>query len=275
MEHVSIPFDGSIVFFIPGRTRLADMRHALAPYGLAGCAPKERTDRDALVAAIRQTHGQKDRIIQSRKQPRRNGVEMVAVERDPLHNAYTTDFGAKVLSGRVVTDYGMADRTAIQDVFDQEKPILTAAMVGRTLTNVVESLRGVSLRPGVYWLPRSVVNDFERIAQDVENVAIERDTRIVRVRFPLDETTARVVLEALQEEVQKEVTEIVTDLKVKRLDMEGITKRRERAEAVAEKVQEYAGLLGKSLDGLKNLTELAKNLACAAALQDQDNYVYA
>ena len=77
--------------------------------GYADCVPNPRTDQSALENSIRAVYGTRNKTIVSRKQPKRNGVELVNIERSTQRNGYVTNFGAKVLGSRVKADYGFAD----------------------------------------------------------------------------------------------------------------------------------------------------------------------
>ena len=77
--------------------------------GYADCVPNPRTDQSALENSIRAVYGTKNKTIVSRKQPKRNGVELVNIERSTQRNGYVTNFGAKVLGSRVKADYGFAN----------------------------------------------------------------------------------------------------------------------------------------------------------------------
>ena len=80
--------------------------------GYADCVPNPRTDQSALENSIKAVYGTKNKAVVSRKQPKRNGVELVNIERSTVRNGYVTNFGAKVVGGRVKADYGFANEFA-------------------------------------------------------------------------------------------------------------------------------------------------------------------
>ena len=103
---------GAIVFWSLQPTPYQAIREVFEGMGYADCVPNPRTDQSALENSIRAVYGTKNKTIVSRKQPKRNGVELVNIERSTQRNGYVTNFGAKVLGSRVKADYGYADECA-------------------------------------------------------------------------------------------------------------------------------------------------------------------
>ena len=80
--------------------------------GICRLCAQPRTDISALEHSIKEVYGTKNRAVVSRKHPKHHGVELVDIERNPDRNHYTTNFGAKVVSGRVKADYGSPTSTS-------------------------------------------------------------------------------------------------------------------------------------------------------------------
>ena len=100
---------GAIVFWSLQPTPFQAVREVFGRMGFADCVPNPRTDHSALENSIKAVYGTKNKTVVSRKQPKRNGVELVNIERNTQRNGYVTNFGAKVVGSRVKADYGFAD----------------------------------------------------------------------------------------------------------------------------------------------------------------------
>jgi hypothetical protein len=131
--------------------------------------PNPRTDRSALENSIRAVYGTRNKTIVSRKQPKRNGVELVNIERSTQRNGYITNFGARVLGSRVKADYGFADEGALTEEFLKLKARLTTTAVGQALVVVLEKMDGMTgLKPGVYYIPEHHLKRWKELAERVE-----------------------------------------------------------------------------------------------------------
>ena len=130
------------------------MREASAAAGYADCVLNPRTDQSALENSIKAVYGMKNKAVVSRKQPRRNGVELVNIERDAVRNGYVTNFGAKVVNGRVKADYGFANEFALTEESLRQKAKLTSTVVGQALVAVLAKMDGMTgLKPRVFYIP--------------------------------------------------------------------------------------------------------------------------
>ena len=120
---------GAIVFWSLQPTPYQAMREVFEGMGYGECMPNPRTDQSALENSIKAIYGTKNKAIVSRKQPKRNGVELVHIERSTERNDYTTNFGAKVVGSRVKADFGYADECELTEEFLKLKARLTTTAV--------------------------------------------------------------------------------------------------------------------------------------------------
>jgi hypothetical protein len=237
--------------------------------GFADCVPNPRTDISALEHSIKEVYGTKNKAVVSRKQPKRNGVELVNIERSPVRNGYVTNFGAKVIGGRVKADYGYADEFKLTEAYLAQKAKLTSSAMGQSLVKALVKLDAMmDLKPsgGVYYLPENHLPTWRRLAEGVEQC--QEGNVISTIRAAMDEGTARAVRDALTKQVQAEATKLVDDVSKGTLSADGIRRRAEQAQALIERVDLYSAILDDGLTGLKNVAALAKQTAMAYVMQD-------
>ncbi len=136
--------NGAIVFWSLQPTPYQAVREVFEAMGYANCVPNPRTDQSALENSIRAVYGTKNKAVVSRKQPKRNGVELVNIERSTQRNGYVTNFGARVVNGQVKADYGFANEYALTEEFLKLKAKLTTTAVGQALVSVLEQMDGMT-----------------------------------------------------------------------------------------------------------------------------------
>ena len=265
MQRQSISPKGALTFWTPQPVVVEAFADALRSAGFPECTPNPRTDRSALEAAIKDTYGTKDRLVQPRKKPNRHGVELVQVERDEVRNHYVTSFGAKVQEGQVVTDYGHADRETLQEQYESAKAVLTPNAVSKALLDILGKLQGSRpLKPGVYWLPPDSLDRWREVIGQLEQI---NAADVVVCEVEMDPSLADVVLDRFAEEVNAEVLEILDALGKGTLSPEGIEVRKEKAADLLEKINVYAEALDTDLQELRRVAQLAKSAAVRAAMK--------
>jgi hypothetical protein len=269
MHDKTFDVSGAITFWSLQPTSLQAVTDLFGRMGFADCVPNPRTDISALEHSIKEVYGTKNRTVVSRKQPKRHGVELVDIERNPDRNHYTTNFGAKVVSGRVKADYGYADEYKLTEAYLKQKAKLTSAALGQALVKVLAKLDAMmDLKPsgGVYYVPEHHLDAWRRLAEGVEQC--QEGNVVSTVRAAMDEGTARAVRDALTRQVQEEATKLVEDVSKGTLRGDGVRRRAEQAQALIERVDLYSAILDDGLTGLKNVAALAKQTAMAYVMQD-------
>jgi hypothetical protein len=265
MQRQSISPKGALTFWAPEPVAVEAFAEALRTAGFPECTPNPRTDRSALEAAIKDTYGTKDRLVQARKKPNQHGVELVEVERDEVRNHYVTSFGAKVQEGQVVTDYGRADRETLQEQYEAAKAMLTPNAVSKALLDILTKLQGSRpLKPGVYWLPPDTLEKWREVIWAVEGICA---ADVVVCEVEMDPSLADVVLDRFAEEVNAEVLEILEALGKDTLAPEGVEARKDAAQSLLEKIEVYANALDTDLQELRRVAQLAKSAAVRAAMK--------
>ena len=258
---------GAIVFWSLQPTPYQAIREVFERMGYADCVPNPRTDQSALENSIRAVYGTRNKTIVSRKQPKRNGVELVNIERSTQRNGYVTNFGARVLGSRVKADYGFADECALTEEFLKLKARLTTTAVGQALVAVLEKMDGMTgLKPGVYYIPEHHLKRWKELAELVEGC--QEGNKITTARVAMDEGTARTIRDTLTHEVQEKAAKLLDDVSKGTLNDTQLQSRAKEAQALVDRVTLYSSILNEGLEGLKSVAQLANGAAAAAVMQD-------
>ena len=267
MQERQYDISGAIVFWSLKPTSFDAIKEAFGRLGYGDCVPNLRTDQSALENAIKGVCGTKNKAIMSRKLPRKNGVELVEIERDAARNSYTTSFGAKVVQGRVKADYGYADEYRLTEEFLKLKAKLTTTAVGQALIAVLEKMDGMTgLKPGVYYIPEHHLKGWKELAELVEGC--QEGNKITTARVAMDEGTARTIRDTLTREVQEKAAKLLDDVSKGTLNDNQLHLRAEQAQELVDRVHLYSSILDDGLEGLKSVAQLAQGAAAAAVMQD-------
>jgi hypothetical protein len=259
---------GAIVFWSLQPTPYQAVKDIFDRLGLSGCVPNPRTDQSALEHSIKAVCGTKNKAVMSRKRPKRNGVELVAITRNELRNDYITSFGAKVVEGRVKTDYGYADEYRLTEEYLASKALLTTTAVGMALAAAVAKYDGMKgfAKPGVFYIPEHHLQDWQHLCSLIEGA--QEGNATTAIRAAMDEGTARAIRDNLSKEVQEQAAKLLDDVSKGTLNDTQLHVRAEQAAALVDRVNLYSSILGEALGGLKNVALVAQSAAGAAAMQD-------
>ena len=259
---------GAMVFWTLQPTPLQAIKEVLEYAGFGGCVPNPRTDQSALHNSIKDVYGTKDKVIVSHKKPKRNGVELVDIQRDVAVNSYVTNFCAKVVDDVVKTEYGYADDYKLTEEFLKHKAVLTSGAVGQALAAVIAKMDGMKGfdRSGVYYVPEHWLARWKEIATAVEGC--REGNRITTVRTVMDADAARAIRDVLTKEVQEQASQLLDDVSKGTLNENRLNVRAQQAQELVCRIDLYSNILGEGLEGLKNVAMLAKSAAAAAVMQD-------
>jgi len=259
---------GALTFWALRPTPYQALLEALQARGYGDCMPNVRTDQSALENAIKARYGMKNRAVVSRKQPKRNGVELVQIERNPDRNHYTTSFGARVVGGAVKADFGYADEDKLTEEFLRFKAVLTTSAVSQALTAVLARMDGMKgfTKPGIHYVPEHWLKAWKELASAVESC--QEGNEITTVRAAMDEGTARAIRDALTREVQEQAARLLDDVSKGTLNDAQLQSRAAQSQALVDRVELYSSILNEGLEGLKAVAQLANGAAAAAAMQD-------
>ena len=258
---------GAIVFWSLQPTPYQAVREVFEAMGYPACVPNPRTDQSALENSIRTVYGMKNKAVISRKHPRRNGVELVNIERSTDRNGYVTNFGAKVVNGHVKAAYGFANEYALTEEYLKLKARLTTTAVGQALVAALEQMDGMTgLKPGVYYIPEHHLKRWQELAERVEGC--QEGNKITTARVAMDEGTARTIRDTLTREVHEKAAKLLDDVSKGTLRDTQLQVRAKQAQELVDRVTLYSSILNEGLEGLKSVAQLANGAAAAAVMQD-------
>lgn len=277
---------GATVFWDAGVTDRELLEQRLTALGLGDYAPKPRTDTAALkgalveyVASIKPRRRQKgdvhrEKLVQPLDNQETNGFEVVDCERGQTRNFYTADFTAKVDGGVVSVNGGYADGRSLQQTFATLKAQVDGQTLGRCLTDIVDSLGGVVLRPsgGLYWLPESGVYTWNLVADAVQ--AAGPKNYVYCMRTIMDAGTVRAVRDAIVSEVSQAAKQLQDEVAAGDLGENALMNRINRGVALHQRVKEYESLLNSTLTDLHTVIAISEQAAAAAIAVKNTNEVY-
>jgi hypothetical protein len=267
MTEKEYDISGAIVFWSLQPTPYQAIREVFQKMGYAECVPNPRTDQSALENSIKVIYGTKNRAVVSRKQPKRNGVELVNIERSTDCNGYVTNFGAKVVNSQVKADHGYADEYRLTEEFLRQKAKLTSTAVGQALVAVLAKMDGMTgLKPGVFYIPEYHLKRWKELAELVEGC--QEGNKITTARVAMDEGTARTIRDTLTREVHEQAAKLLDDVSKGTLNDTQLQLRARQAQELVDRVNLYSSILNEGLEGLKSVAQLANGAAMAAVMQD-------
>jgi len=266
VERDQIPVSGCMNHWTLVPVDRAAVQDALERLGFEGFLPPEQGDTAALKAALAELKG-KDRIVDSLKNPKKDGVEVVAVEKDHTANYRTQDYRCKVVDGVVVVAGGyFSDQEKLQAEFNKHKALATKNGLSGCLQQIAASLKAVTLWPGSYWVPESGLRVWERVVEEFRLLDKEIKFKLVRVQTD-DLETVQAIRDALVQKVGRKAAEIRAEVEEKNLGQEGLERRAGEAQNLRELVDEYRQILGDWAATLADVIHAAEEAAVVAGLK--------
>ena len=157
----------------------------------------------------------------------------------------------------------------VRESFRSNRGVLEGGRVGRFLSEVVsEYIDGTSLRQtgGVYWMPDSSREKWERIAAAVERSAVSVPSSVYVIHHEMDAAAVRAVRDAIVNEVSVEIARINDEIVNGDLGERALRNRSSEINTLLAKVQRYEGLLDVGLSELRSTLDATKNAAAAAVV---------
>jgi len=283
MNNHNLSPTGAVIYWSAGPTSRQLLETRLGQLGLEEFTPPQRTDAAALKSVLLDycdgSKSQKtDKVVQSHKKPKRNGFEVVDVERQEQANEYSHDFSALVHEGLVVITRGDADQRVLQQAFNEHKALLTGAAIGQMLVEVLAHLGGTALRPsgGVYWIPEDAVPAWQGIAAAVEESSDGlKGNKVYMLRTVMDETAMRAIRDAIISEVTTEAAVLGNEIAAGNLREAGLAKRMELAKSLHGRIARYEGILGEALDVLHQIVQVAEQAAASTVAVQESETAFA
>ena len=280
METKQVQASGAIVYWTCGPTDASKLHARFTGLGLGNCSKKERPKPSALEQALKEYAEERmnsqmrrdghDKILQRRKQPSKNGFELVDVERGDERNSYSTDFGCKVDNfGNLTFSDGFPDEDRVSQLFQYHQQYLTGAMVGSCLVKVMRTLLGVCMRQngGLYWLPESSLGMWDLVANAVEECSDNSANKVTRIRTVFDSQAASAVKDAIVEEVVSESQRIADEVAKGEGGQKALERKIKLLTDLENKATHYERILGEALTNVKSVVQQVQHDATIALMQ--------
>jgi len=279
MNEYKISTMGATVYWSAGPTDRELLAEKLKAIGLGNHTPKERTEFSCLDNAVKHYCNQldskrrrddpRDRIVQKHENPKENGVEVVEVDRGESQNHYTHDFSVRVQDGRIGSSGSYADDWEIQELFDKYRSEITGVSVGQSLVGILADLGGAALRPsgGVYWIPEGSVEVWKEVVEAVEASSPQQKNKIYMLRTIMDESAIKAVRDAIMNEITTAAAAISEEIYSGELGKEALENRQKKAAGLKERIVQFEGILGETLDTLKEVVGAVESSAATVMMQ--------
>lgn len=276
-----IPIGGSMILWtIAPQSSLEVLANGLRALGKEQFTPEPRTPLACLKSALGEVYKPVEKGEKYTVDRANNGQPgfVVAVSR-PKDEIHPEDTWSRVVvvaklneeTGEVTLDPPDYDkRREVRERMAEAAKWVTAAAVAKVLTDVIESLHGVAIRPtgGVYWLNESEMEEFGEVARLVESVAGgDKETKVFTPHVVADDEMVRMVGVYLTEEVEAAVAKLERELAAGDLKEQGCLSRLREAGKLSEKVQRYEVSFNEPLVKLQEACQRAASAAAMAALQ--------
>ncbi len=269
LKQRALNVEGGIVTWRVTPSKLQALEDRLKAIGYPELVPEPRTAKSALKAALKGAGGS-DTLVRPLKQE--CGFTLVSERRGETANSYSNEYAVMFDEGtNTLTvdphDQGMYEE--ILDAFAEQMQIVSAAATGKVLVGAINILNGISMRDtgGVYWIPESKVDAWERIAEAVEDASVSQDkTSVYLLRTVADESAMRAVRDGINQEIVTEVERITADIDSGELGKRALAKREELAVQLGDRLAEYETILGETLGVVREQLEECRARAAEAAL---------
>mgnify|MGYP001559326383 CR=1 FL=1 len=279
--------DGAMTFWTAGITVRDALFVQLDALGLAQFMPPVRSDADCLKSAMRdycnlaKEENSKDympdRLVQSLKKPKKNGFQVLDIERREDDNEYCKNFGCKVdADGTVVVTRGYADDYAIQQFYQRHKRLVTGGAVSSTLASIAKDhLGGAMLKSGLYWIPEDNRHNWSEASKAFSTAAVDGDTDVTELRYLMDEAGVNAIKDAIIDEVVVASAKLQDEIAAGSLGKGALTTRQFAAAALHARVSKYEAILGEALTALHESVRVAEEAAASAIAVQEADEVYA
>jgi hypothetical protein len=269
MNENNLSLGGGIVFWtLSEYTARSHLQAGLEAAGFGQFTPEPRPAAGALKDALEHVLGGPNTLIRPLKS--RDGFTVVTEERGESGNCYANSLVTRIDPDTLDITFTPFDQRAqpVVDAFNEHLGLLRPAQVSAALVAILDSLGGTRLRPSgaIYWLPLYQLDDWQRVAQAVENAGVGRPHCVYLLRHQMDADAIRAVRDAIVAEVSTEAARLDREVAAGDLGERGLENRKVQAEELRRKIQQYEDILGCGLDSLHAAVDQAEQAACKAAL---------
>tara|TARA_R110002012_G_scaffold9854_7_gene45838 strand:+ start:5488 stop:6333 length:846 start_codon:yes stop_codon:yes gene_type:complete len=243
--------------------------------GLAELIPSPKNDTQALLRALNKVFSKQDVVI---KTVRGTSGYKVCGRQDLGGKTRYTE-ALKVTfdsSGYLQYEENEVDtsvrfeswvRFQLESEFNVQKKLVSGAVLGTVLSNAARKLGGISMRPrgGFYWIPKTSKARWKEIA-GVISLAFHKNT-VSCIQTTTDSDTLDAICVALVSQVESKLGQLETSMEEGELGKRALQTREREAQELDSLVQNYEGILGKTLTSLRDRAEEVESSASLAILE--------
>lgn len=284
MRHSRMSVGGLKVGYRAEETPYQQFKEVLERAGYGKHVPNPRTDHSALVAAVGNKLGGRNRLVTGkggRGKKKSAGVELVEVARhEYCFNDYSPKMRAKVAgsngSTKVLVEDSVDDQTLgseLTDEFLRTKAVLTTSAINGAINAIMaKEMFGQPSLTGTY-IPEAFVPAWKDLAEQLfgkwdadGNLISEGICRGIYepASVELDEDTIRSIRERLRTEVNEEAEAIELEVSKGTLNADQIKTRCNRAQVLLERIGVYDVELRETQNDLRKVADRANRMAMAA-----------
>ena len=284
MEESRMRIGGAVVFWrLAKNSKRQVLEDGLKGLNLEEFTPECRTPLSCLRAALAEVFlpANKDERIVVRTHRNDLAGFAVAVERPKQHvdegDAYSVVravVGLDTAGDVLLKPYDGEQHSLICDHMAGASGWVPNSSVSKSLTEIIESLGGVALRPngGVYWLQQDVLDRWARISDVFEQASPESEesgppNRVYALKVLADEQTARAVADMLADEVERDLSSIRDEIDDPDITPYRCERQLQKAAAMSGKVMRYRESLGPAFAKISESIELAAGEVARATLK--------
>ncbi len=167
----------------------------------------------------------------------------------------------------------MQSGLSLQEQYDVAKATLGGNAIGRSLVEIMASLKGTALREagGVYWIPDEGVAVWERVISAFQEAG---QSKVYLMRTVMDSQTVRAVSDAIVGEVLAASGMLADEIRSGQLGEVALETRKERAQSLHRRVSEYEQILGQTMQHLHQVIGIAEMAAASATAMREDVTVF-
>lgn len=266
---------GSMTYWTLGQqTDPEILQNGLSQLGLPNYAPSPRTWLMSLKAALAEMFAKPDELIRPLRHKQRNGYTVVVEDRGEYDNSYRRTVNASVdKEGYVVFTAGDGDRYELQRLTAHYRRVLPAASVSDMLTDIIHGqLGGITLKAngGLYFVPEQHIGLWRDIIMVVEASAVQPTANDLSVvPLEMNAMTLRDIKRSICREIESSAERLRKDITDNDLGDQALLNRAVRASGLRDRIRQYEGILGETLDVChQNLDVAVQAFSVASAVQD-------
>lgn len=271
MNRVQTSVDGAVCYWtLTDFSRHEVLKQGFEAEGLGKLAPEPMPAGMALRTALSEALGTSTQLIRPLADD--NAFSVVAETRGKQINDYQQVLYAKVdCKTRQIEFIPFDDRAdAIVARYNARSGHVQSGQVGHSMVAVLAKMGGTALRKtgGVYFVPGSKIDAWERVATVVERSAVSGVNKVYMIRHSMDEAAVRAVRDAIANEILADAKRMDEELQEDELGAKAIDTRKRQCVALQDKIALYESILGESLKDLNQAVDAVQMALGRAMLHE-------